>query len=166
MFSVSKFKFNFFSNLGCGNLSRPPSWMLFTVFLSYNFLNISKNSLICPFFYHQISLKKPKNTVVSGTYSFVFFKKLNFNFSLIFLSSNLICSVILWWKFVQTPLVNVFIVFLRKNVSNITKKNYYLSIFLSPNITEKNFKIVYFQVSGTFFCNTKVQFFKTVNTLS
>ena len=48
-----------------------------------------------------------------------FLRLSNFNFSLIFLSSNLIFSVILWWKFVQTPLVNVFIVFLSYNFSNI-----------------------------------------------
>ena len=37
----------------------PLSWMFFfVVFLRKNFSNISKNSFICPYFYHQISLYK------------------------------------------------------------------------------------------------------------
>ena len=57
------------------NLTRPPSWILFIVFLRKNFSNISKKSFICPFFNHWKKHFKIAYFQVCGTNSFVFFRK-------------------------------------------------------------------------------------------
>ena len=80
--------------------------MLYIVFLRKNFSNLSKNIFIRPFFYYQISLKKPQNSVFSSFWNWQFslLKKVEFStFYWYLLSSHSICPLILLMKFTHTP---------------------------------------------------------------